>query len=219
MRISPSVRDRLSELAQKDMTGEATASVRALKDSGFEPKVIYDIGACVGHWTKLAKSTWHDAKIVMFEAFEPAAFLYGDNEHFIGVLGARDNEIVKFYQNDEHVTGNSYYKERNDDIFPESSYVLRPTRALDSVVESYGFELPDLVKIDVQGAERDVLTGARKTLEHASALIVEMQSVNYNKGAPLVYETKPEIEALGWNFVGKYDDNGIDADYIFRRSS
>ena len=26
-----------------------------LKKNGFEPKVIYDIGSCVLHWTKVAK--------------------------------------------------------------------------------------------------------------------------------------------------------------------
>ena len=30
-------------------------------ESGFEPAVIYDIGACVLHWTQEAKKLWPDA--------------------------------------------------------------------------------------------------------------------------------------------------------------
>jgi FkbM family methyltransferase len=199
------------------MTGPCTAIVRDLKNVGVEPGVIYDIGACVGQWTKLARTSWPSSKYVLFEAYEPAAFLYSGEERFIGVLGSRDNEIVKFYQSDEAITGNSRYKERNDDFFPESSYVERSTRSLDSVVESYGFPYPDLVKIDVQGAELDVLRGAAKTIEGAKTLIVEMQGIHYNEGAPLVSETRPIIEDMGWKLFGVYDDNGIDADYVFVR--
>jgi FkbM family methyltransferase len=210
-------RRRLSELAGLDMTGHCTAIVKDLKDAGVEPGVVYDIGACVGQWTKLARTAWPSSKYVLFEAYEPAAFLFSGEERFVGVLGSRDNEIVKFYQSEEAITGNSYYKERNDEIFPEGSYVERATRSLDSVVESYGFPAPDLIKIDVQGSELDILRGAAKTLESAKALVVEMQGIHYNEGAPLVTETKPIIESMGWKFFGKYDDDGNDADYVFVR--
>jgi hypothetical protein len=47
-----------------------------LKKEGFEPKVIYDIGSCVLHWTNQAKKLWPDAKYILFDAFAPAEFLY-----------------------------------------------------------------------------------------------------------------------------------------------
>lgn len=213
------IRERLSALARKDMVGDCVRALDDLKRSGFEPSVVYDIGACVGQWTKLSRTFWPDATYVLFDAYEPAAFLYGDHERFVGVLGARDNDVVRFYQSDVHVTGNSRYNERNDDAFPESGHVLRSTRSLDSVVRGYGFPKPDLVKIDVHGSEADVLAGATETLASAKALVVEMQSVRYNRGAPLVGETKPKIEEGGWNLFGVYDDNGIDADYVFVRDA
>jgi hypothetical protein len=46
-----------------------------LKREGFEPKVIYDIGSCVLHWSTITKEIWLDAKIILFDAFEPAEFL------------------------------------------------------------------------------------------------------------------------------------------------
>lgn len=40
-----------------------------LKQSGFEPKVIYDIGCCVLHGTRIARRLWPDAAIFVFNAF------------------------------------------------------------------------------------------------------------------------------------------------------
>jgi hypothetical protein len=82
------------------------------------------------------------------------------------------------------------------------------------------FPLPDLVKIDVQGSEQDVIQGGIKTLANANHLIVEMQKVEYNKGAPLVSETLPWIESRGWKCVAPlFADNGADGDYGFVRHS
>ena len=41
---------------------------------------------------------------------------------------------------------------------------------------------PDLIKMDIQGAEMDVLKGAQDCLKTCKDLIVELQTVEYNKG-------------------------------------
>ena len=38
--------------------------------------------------------------------------------YHMGVLSDEDSKEVKFYINDTLPGGNSYYKERNDDVFP-----------------------------------------------------------------------------------------------------
>ena len=101
--------------------------LQRLKDSGFEPKVIYDIGSCVLQWTKQAKKIWPNAKIILFDAFQPAEFLYKEHDYHIGVLSNTDGKEVKFYQNDRLPAGNSYYRENNDIVFPENKYKLMNT--------------------------------------------------------------------------------------------
>ena len=56
---------------------------------------------------------------------------------------------MKFYISDVHPGGNSYYKERNDIIFPKDSYKIMKTNKLDTVVINRKFPLPDFIKIDV----------------------------------------------------------------------
>ncbi len=190
-----------------------------LKQSGFEPKVIYDIGACVTHWTQFAKLLWPDAKFILFDAFAPAEFLYKDYDYFVGVLSKTDNDIVKFYQNDYSPTGNSYYREigcENGKYFPENQYIEMLTHKLDTIVKEKGFPLPDFVKIDVQGAELDIILGGLETLNNAQRMIVELQHVDYNQGAPKSFESLPFIENLGWKCdVPLFQNNGADGDYSF----
>lgn len=194
--------------------------LKKLKESGFEPKVIYDIGSCVLHWTKKAKQLWPNAKYILFDAFREAEFLYSDYEYHMGVLTDKDNHELKFYKNIHSPGGNSYYRELGFDngrFFPENKYCVEIGMTLDTIVKTRGFPLPDLVKIDVQGAEKDIISGGVNTVSNATHLICEMQHVNYNDGAPKVSETKPYIESLGWECVApRLQDNGPDADYGFK---
>ena len=100
-----------------------------LKNEGFEPKVIYDIGSCVLLWTKEAHKIWPDAKIILFDAYDKVEFLYKEYDYYIGVLTDYDNKQIEFYQNDLMPTGNSYFKEigspNASNIFNEIISILK----------------------------------------------------------------------------------------------
>lgn len=206
------------------MPADHVAYLESLKSNGFEPKVIYDIGAACLHWTRHAERLWPDAKIYVFDGFEMLEMLYmnhkPEHEYHVGVLSDAKREL-KFYENPILFGGNSYYREIGGapGVFPESNFRTTVANTIDDIVAERGWELPDLVKIDVQGAEKDVISGGIKTLAHAKHLLVEMQRTEYNLGAPKVDETLPYIESLGWKCVAPlFCDNGPDGDYGFVRS-
>ncbi len=182
----------------------------------FEPLVCYDIGAAVLHWTRHVEKIWPKTQVILFDAFEPTEILYKTHKYHIGLLSDKDNIDIKFYQNDLFFGGNSYYKENNNYIFPESNYVIKKSKTLDTIVKENEFPLPDLIKIDVQGAELDVLKGSINTLSNCKYLIVELQDINYNNGAPLAPITIKYLEDNGWQLIAsKFSDNGPDGDYCF----
>jgi FkbM family methyltransferase len=195
--------------------------LQKLKMDGFEPKVIYDIGSCVLQWTIEARKIWPNAKIILFDAFSEAHFLYKDYEHHIGVLSNKDDKVVKFYQSMIHPGGNSYYREVGCEVsnvyFPENNYVEKITKRLDTIVRERSFPLPDLVKIDVQGAEVDIIQGGLNTLKHTTRMIVELQHTEYNKGALLNIYSLPLIESiLPMECVDPlFQNNGPAGDYGF----
>jgi FkbM family methyltransferase len=219
------ITDKLKTLSTRRAIPQGhVAYLWKLKDDGFEPRVIYDIGACVLHWTTEAQIVWPDATIIAFEAMEHPRFIYEERgvPYHIGVLTDRDNVVLPFYENPMFPGGNSYYREigspASATLFDDASCVMKTGSRLDTVVESRGFPPPDLIKIDVQGSELDVLRGATKTLESVTHLIVELQHTHYNKGAPLASTSMPEIEAMGFECVAPlFHNNGADGDYGFRR--
>ena len=214
----------LRDLSHQSLLPKAhIAYLQKLKDGGFEPKVIYDIGACVLHWTKECKRIWPDAEYIIFDAFAPAEFLYIEQNlrYHVGVLSDVDDKEVRFYQNEQFPGGNSYYREigyKNGSYFPEDKYILKTTRTLDSIVAERGFPLPDLIKMDVQGAELDILRGATNTHKNATHMILELQHTDYNQGAPKANECIPIIESFGWKCIAPlFQNNGNDGDYGFVR--
>ena len=198
--------------------------LQRLKNQGFEPKVIYDIGACVLHWTHTAKKVFPDSKYILFDAWEPAEQLYKDYDYHIGVLSNKSRDVT-FYQNDDIPYGNSYYREiaTQDLVFPKSSGRTKHAKPLDEIVKTRNFPAPDIIKVDVQGAERDILEGGIETLKKAKYLIVEMQHTNYNDGAPHFEETGQWLESLGWKCIAWRFASGsifnVDADYLYINES
>lgn len=186
---------------------------------GFEPRNIYDIGSAVLHWASHAKRIWPNSAIYLFDAFEPLKILYSDYHYHMGVLSDVDDREVKYYQNDIMFAGSSYYKELNDQVFPEQNYLLKKTRSLDSVIKEKKWNWCDLLKIDAQGAELDIFKGSKEVLEHVQYIIVELQFKQYNKDAPLSNETIDYLEKNGFELLERFcvNPSGFDGDYCFKK--
>jgi hypothetical protein len=59
---------------------------------------------------------------------------------------------------------------------------------LDDILKEKGLDPPDLIKIDVQGAELDVLVGAPQALGAAEAVVLEVSMYKFMQGAPEFYD-------------------------------
>jgi hypothetical protein len=56
------------------------------------------------------------------------------------------------------------------------------------------FDPFDLVKIDTQGAELDILNGGSKTIKHSKYLLLEVSTMQYNIGAPLMDQVVSKLK-------------------------
>lgn len=186
--------------------------LKQMRDAGFVPRVIYDIGACVLEWTAAARDVWPDARVIVFDATPSLATLYerAGLEHHIGVLSDCTGREVRFYQNELVPFGNSYYREKQGapELFADADSVVCTSLTLDSVVALRRFPPPDLMKIDVQGSEGDVVRGGKSTLAAASRLIVELQDEEYNEGSPLAAEVIALLRDAGFTCAdARFADN------------
>ena len=96
------------------------------------------------------------------------------------------------------------------------------TDTLDNVAK--GIEGPFFLKLDVQGAELEVLEGGQETLSKAELVQLEVPFVPYNEGAPTLFEVfdyMRERDFVPFDISGFARPNGIDlaqADFLFTRT-
>lgn len=191
-----------------------------LKSLGFAPAVIYDIGAYRGGWTKVAAEVFPDARFALFEANgdHAAGLAACRHKYFIAALGASDGAARPFHvPRAGDVTGASLYVE-NTSHYARSNLQVREvaTVRLDTLAMREKLPAPDLVKIDVQGAELEVLAGAAATLAGASALIVEVSLVDYNRGAPLIADVIAALDRDGLRCVDVCEMHRTPANFVLQ---
>jgi len=224
------VKSRLQELHDTPLLPKDHVDyLYAMKKNKINPKVIYDIGSCVLHWSNVARTVWPNSKIIPFEAMREVEFLYqnaGFKDYFVGaVLSDKTGNVVEFYQNLEHPGGNSLYKENPNlsplaaELFPDNGKVKYTTYSLDDLIAENNLPLPDLIKMDIQGSELSALKGATNALKHCNQLILELQHQDYNMGAPKYKEVISYLKTLGYETNGMFcgSELGVDGDYHFFR--
>ncbi len=70
--------------------------------------------------------------------------------------------------------------------------------------------------MDIQGCELNALKGATQCLKCCSYLILELQEVEYNEGAPQKDAVIDYLKSIGYIlFCEKFSKNIADADYAF----
>lgn len=172
----------------KEMLGVPSLhwSLLNLKQNGFNPAVVIDIGAYEGQWTLDLLEVFSPLKILMVEAQKNKELLLLDivkNKRNvkleIALLSSR-NERQMFFQENE--TASQIVTTPNPD-FP--SHVLL-TATLDSLLQRIDFPFPDFLKLDVQGHELEVLKGAEKALESAEVCLLEISLLDLGENAPLL---------------------------------
>lgn len=198
---------------------------RRLVSKGWNPAGIIDVGAYEGSWTRMVRGVFPAAPVLMVEAQRGmAARLQALCSELRGVgfasavLGTESGKEVTFF---EMGTGSSYLPERSN--APRTAVKYR-TKTLDEVAES--FAGPLFLKVDVQGAELDVLAGGSATLERSEVVQLEVPLVAYNEGAPSLLDVLRYMEQREYALIdicGFARPNQVDlvhADFLFvRRNS
>jgi FkbM family methyltransferase len=172
----------------------------SLVSNYFLPHRILDIGANVGQFYRLCKTTYPEAYVFSIEASPEceAELSKLTDQYYIGLL-AKDSEPYEFYtrKNDPTSTGNSVYKELTS-FFDEEHLEVRNYQGvmLDSLfTDTSEF---DLIKLDTQGSELDILRGGKNLVSLAKGILLEVSLVPYNENAPLQSEVEKYMDSIGF---------------------
>jgi len=172
-----------------------------LKQKGYFPDTILDIGAHQGNWTSAMKQIYNDPKYYLFEAIDYPE-LHRFNNHTTksyNVLLNDKIEQVDWYEMKN--TGDSFFKEKTS-CFTNCPATKKDTIDLNTFISQQNILSESkniLIKIDCQGAEIPILKGASSILEKTDFIILEMPLFGqYNEGVPNFLEHIAYMNEIGF---------------------
>lgn len=173
--------------------------VERIKNLGFNPTNILDIGAYRGFWGEWIHSVFPSSKVTMVEPIRYRDLSrFDDNENFsyINVLLDERPQVRDWYSGRD--TGDSIFKETTL-AYKNIGPVKKQSTTLDTEFENYFDAGPELIKIDTQGSEISILKGGQKILQNNEIIIMEMPFAGqYNEGAPQFSEYVSYMDHIGY---------------------
>ena len=156
---------------------------QTLKQFGFEPKHIVDVGANHGKWTRSALKFFPNAYFTMVE---PQYWL---KDSIQDVLASNDK--VKLHSFGAGETEGSFtFTVANEDVSSSFNYSSEeakekgykqlelPIITLNKLLAENNLPAPDLIKIDAEGIDIQVLKGASDYLGKTEIIMVEASVLN-----------------------------------------
>jgi FkbM family methyltransferase len=220
--------------APPPLTDSDRAALERLRQLGWRPRCIYDIGSSNGVWTLMASALFPLAEFHLFEPLIDREPQYREGLDYVlsrGPLRATVHPVAldavarrsSFGISAERV-GSSLLVETTSQWFPEVIEV--ETTSLDAYRESRGLPAAELIKVDTQGAELRILQGAERTLERVEVLVLETWLDRcYGPSTPLLHEIAAWLAPRGFlvaDFCGEYrgaKDRLLAQDVVFARPS
>lgn len=161
---------------------------KSLKANGFSPRVLLDVGAAVGGWTSQMTEIFPESKYLMVDplkenelALKAVVQRHANVQYWLGAVGSRTGELAFHVHGDQSSMYDSGWGH-------EGTLRRVPMRTLDSLVADMNCHDADGLKLDVQGAELEVLKGAAETLRRCRVVQVEVSFRKIYENAPLAHD-------------------------------
>lgn len=171
---------------------------------------LFDIGANLGYTTLLALIGDKAKRIVLVDANPEALSKAGKNlfinnlgqscSFYPAFVGDQLSSTIKFYTVGSGAAGSMYSSHAHTATLLNETIDV-PTTTIDHLMDFYGF-IPDLIKIDIEGAEAMALKGAtRLASNRKTRFLVEMHSpkeLPMGKNAAMVLEWCKDSGYSAW---------------------
>lgn len=183
--------------------------LRRLKQHGYEPDFVVDVGASHGIWSYTASQLFPESMFILIDPlisrYEQAARNYYLNNipkaKFLELAVSNETGQLGF-QISSDLYGSSLLEPAD---FREYETVSVPVKTLDQVVQEENIIGRGLLKLDVQCAEHLVLEGSKQFLDQVDLVIAELSLIRYDENALIFIQMLNLLDQLGFRF---YDETG-----------
>lgn len=184
--------------------------LRALQQRGFVPRVVVDVGANYGGWSRAAHGVFPEAQFFLIEPQEEMRpFLENfcaavpGSRYFLAGAAAAPGEMTLTVWDDYQ--GTAFIPDAVRALTPYTRQRTVPVVTLGGLVTTGEMPPPDLIKIDVQGLETTVLQGSIACFDHTELFIVETSLFNPLGERPSFYRVTEFMEAYGYRIYDLQD--------------
>jgi len=171
-------------------------SLGQLKRFGFIPKNVLDVGAFHGEWAKACLKTYPEAHITCIEPQEECQPKLGElaKKHrnikvIQTILGSQILPSVPFQ---EIGSGSSVL------LPPSGNGCIKPMTTINQLILEGQIDPPELVKLDVQGYEKEVLKGWVREFDKCQVIQCEISLLPLVNGSPLLTEMIEYLQGRGF---------------------
>lgn len=171
----------------------------ALTNRGFDPKVIFDIGAFHGVFSSQMKSIFNNARIIAVEGNDACEPYLKEYDYTITLVGEKKGQVDFYMSNKEDgtVTGNSILQELTP-YYDNYRIEKKNMVTISEIMHDKNVKHIDLLKMDIQGYELKALQGIDKIdLDNIEFILLETSMCEYNNGQALFHDI--------YNFLYKND--------------
>jgi FkbM family methyltransferase len=179
--------------------------------------VLYDIGANVGAYSLIAAS--RGAKVVAFEPAHQNAYKlqrniflnkFDDRVTVVPMALSDEERVIQLDQEDSSfgATANFSASSPGKIAFGQSALAIR----LDTAIKMFSLPPPSLIKIDVDGAEIEVLNGSKRLLENQALKSILVEADERNEA-----QVKNILTQAGFKFSSRERMDEHTVNYIFVR--
>jgi len=159
-----------------------TRFFKRMKEANLDFKHIVDVGCYRGKWTELAKQTYKDAQYYLIDANDTyKKELEKLGTFYCSIISEKGGERSFHYSEEKaDQTGSSLYEENSNVPFKT---IKKETKKLSDILPKE--VTMDYIKMDVQGAELEIIEGSLDLFEKTKFVQLECPVHPNNKGAPL----------------------------------
>jgi FkbM family methyltransferase len=197
--------------APKDLWHEFAPMYRALRrlrDRGYRPDFLLDVGASTGIWSDMAWRIFPQGRFILVDPLHKRyakdnSYLFKKHPDFeCMAVALSDHPGTACFQVSNDLYGSSLLHPSDHRSYET---VEVPVTTLEALAKDKCIQGRGILKLDVQCAEHLVLAGAGSFLARVDAIQVETSLVNYAPGVKLLPEMFGLLEGFGFRY---YDEAG-----------